>query len=133
MRLVRLALAAALGAVLLAASACGGDGGTNVAANLTGRWVGANARTTVAVTLAQDRTSVTGTGTFSDESGVSSIAVFGTYTPPSFTLTINFPNTTFNPITFSGTVPRSTVMSGTLTGSGYVGEPIQLVRQETAR
>lgn len=131
MRLVRLALAAALGTALLAA--CGGDGGTNVAANLTGRWVGANARTTIGVTLAQDRTSVTGTGTLSDENGVASISVFGTYTPPSFTLTINFPNTPFNPITFSGTVPRSTVMNGTLTGSGYLGEPIQLVRQETAR
>lgn len=111
-------------------AACSGDKSVAPAAfTLTGSWIGTASGTTVVMNLTQTNKDVSGTGTFADNSGGNAITIFGTYDANPLTLTINFPNTVYKPITFSGAVTSATSITGTLNGSGYNNFALSFQRQ----
>ena len=107
---------------------CGGDRVTGVPASIAGRWAGAAEGTSVSMQLTESGTDVAGTGVFTDASGAAQISVRGTYQQPAVNLTLQFPNTNFNPVFLSGTASAD-VITGALNGSGYDNFAITLARQ----
>ena len=123
-------IAAIVTAVFLSVSliGCGGDRVTGVPPSIAGRWTGAASGTSVSMQLTESGTDVAGTGVFSDASGTTQISVRGTYQQPAVNLTLQFPNTNFNPVFLSGTASAD-VITGALNGSGYDNFAITLARQ----
>lgn len=106
------------------------DEPTAVRTTVDGTWTGRANRTSMDVRLVQSGTRVSGNGTFTDERGPDAITVDGTYAAPVITLTILFPNTTFNPITLSGALaPSGASIDARLNGSGYDNFALPLFRQ----
>jgi hypothetical protein len=120
---------ATVAAVILFLSAgCGGDRVTGVPTSISGRWAGAASGTSVSMQLTESGIEVSGAGVFTDASGASQISVSGTYHQPAVSLTLQFPNTNFNPVFLSGTASAD-VITGALNGSGYNNFAITLARQ----
>jgi hypothetical protein len=107
---------------------CGGDRVTGVPSSIAGRWAGAARGTSVTMQLSQSGSDVVGAGVFTDVSGASDVTVRGSYVPAEVNLTLQFPNTNFNPVVLSGTASGD-VITGALNGSGYDNFAITLARQ----
>jgi hypothetical protein len=107
---------------------CGGDRVTGVPLSIAGRWAGTARGTSVSMQLTESGTGVSGTGVFTDASGASQVSIEGTYQQGAVNLTLQFPNTNFNPVFLSGTASAD-VITGALNGSGYNNFAITLARQ----
>ena len=113
---------------LISPVGCGGDRVTGVPLSISGRWAGAASGTSVSMQLTESGIEVSGAGVFTDASGAAQISVSGTYHQPAVSLTLQFPNTNFNPVFLSGTASAD-VITGALNGSGYDNFAITLARQ----
>ena len=118
----------AIVAAIMLLVGCGSDRATGVPLSIAGRWTGAAKGTSVSMQLTESGTEVSGTGVFTDASGAAQISVSGTYHQPAVSLTLQFPNTNFNPVFLSGTASAD-VITGALNGSGYNNFAITLARQ----
>ena len=125
---MRPVLATVAAVVFFLSAGCGGDQVTGVPPSIAGRWAGAASGTSVSMQLTESGIEVSGTGVFTDASGVAQISVSGTYQQPAVNLTLQFPNTNFNPVFLSGTASAD-VITGALNGSGYNNFAITLARQ----
>jgi hypothetical protein len=109
---------------------CGDDNGPTTPANPTmdGTWQGvAQGLAVFVLELSQSGTTVTGDGTISDATRVDNVTVDGSNVYPDVTLTISIVG--YNPITFTGSFSDDNTVSGVLNGSGFVDEPLTLVKQ----
>ena len=118
MRLVRRSFPATL--LALALVACGPDNafGPNdksVAGTWNGTWGDADGNSAlIQLTLQQNGSSVTGSGTIVGGDLSESVSVTGSYKRPTFSLTLSISG--YEPILFDGTLTSVTTMSGSLTG-----------------
>lgn len=110
---------------------CGDDDSPTTPANPTmdGTWQGTIMQGFVlySLQLSQSGDTVTGNGTASYADQVDTITINGTNTYPNVSLTLTTPG--FAPYVFTGSFSDDNTVSGVLNGSGFVDEPLTLVRQ----
>lgn len=108
-------------------AACGGDSSTAPKQTVAGTWMGVTGLQTLTMTLVENGGVVSGTGTLTNTpTGTRAMTVAGTHTGTSLTATLS--SGTLQPVNLQATVSGNG-MSGTLTGSGFAGDPIMLTRQ----
>lgn len=78
------------------------------------------------LTLAQDGSDITGSGSASGEGGSASLDVTGTRSGTSISLVMT--SSGFADLNYSGTIESSTTINGTLNGSGFQDEPLTLTK-----
>jgi hypothetical protein len=119
-------------ALMLALTACGGDGGSTEPdiPEVTGQWNGpvntSGGSGSLALTLNESDGTVTGTGTLSTAGDALALTITGNYAPPNVSLQMNAAG--FEPMNLSGTVAEDDI-DGTLNGSGFVNIAVTLARQ----
>jgi hypothetical protein len=119
-------------ALMLALTACGGDGGSTEPdiPEVTGQWNGpvntSGGSGSLALTLNESDGTVTGTGTLSTAGDALALTITGNYAPPNVSLQMNASG--FEPMNLSGTVTEDEI-DGTLNGSGFVNIAVALARQ----
>jgi hypothetical protein len=119
-------------ALMLALTACGGDGGSTEPdiPEVTGQWNGpvntSGGSGSLALTLNESDGTVTGTGTLSTAGDAIALTITGNYAPPNVSLQMNAAG--FEPMNLSGTVAEDEI-DGTLNGSGFVNIAVTLARQ----
>ena len=104
--------------------ACGGDS-TELKPTIAGTWTGIAVAATLTLTLQQAGTQVTGNGSLTGPGGSAALTVTGSYTAPSFSLTLDSPG--YTPLNYAGTVNGKT-MVGTLNGTGVTNVSVTLTR-----
>jgi hypothetical protein len=99
--------------------------------DITGSWSGtgvvAGQTFTLTLLLSENNNVVSGNGSLSlPGAGGFALAAAGTYVDPDFTITLSSQG--FQDIAFSGEVNGDDI-AGTFTGSGFLGEEVNLTRQ----
>ena len=92
---------------------------------VTGTWRGSSTGQSFILNMQQSGTAVAGTGTVTSTAGTRTLSISGNYQQPAFSGTL-LP-TGAQPITLVGTTEGSTLV-GTLTGGGFNGEGLALIR-----
>jgi hypothetical protein len=115
-------------ASLLLLSGCGG--GDSAPPVVDGKWAAPTVivGSSMAMSLASQQSSVTGTGTYAAEAGASgTFTVSGTYQPPRLSLVLQYDNGHTG--SYSATLSDASHMNGTITSSGGSASPLEFVKR----
>jgi hypothetical protein len=132
----RKAIAAVIAAATLAGAAAACRQPLDVGNfSVTGKWVGRTTKVvgtdsvhyTFTLNLSQDQRSVSGSGTIAADTASAATKVSGAWAYPAVTLQLT--SSGFAPLGFASQFATRDSLKGTLTGSGFTGATLTLVRQ----
>jgi hypothetical protein len=113
-------------AVLLAGLMSCSKSATEPKPTVTGTWTGIRGSQLFTLSLVDNSGVVAGSGTLTNTpTGTRALTISGTFIAPTMTITMS--SGTLQPISLVATVTGKS-MGGTLTGSGFTGEAIELTR-----
>lgn len=114
--------------VLAVMSAACGDSVTGPdRVSINGTWAGSSSGLTVTVTMNEAGGTVSGSGNLSGPGGSTATQVHGTRAGANLSLTLSAQG--FEPTNFTGTIQSNTLITGSLTGSGFNNMAITLNKQ----
>jgi hypothetical protein len=118
-------------ATLMVLAACGRDAVAPGAFTTAGRWTAEREPYAWVLDLTQDGAAIRGTGELSAAADTVPLEVFGEWrpaqaTPPEVGLVFQSPG--YADVAFSGRFATADTLRGTLTGSGFSGDSLVLVR-----
>jgi hypothetical protein len=117
----------ALLASLLVLTACGDSGTGARAPSLSGAWAGSSQGLVLNITVTERDQQVAGSGSLAAGQTSAGVVVEGTHVHPNVSLMLR--PSGFQELNFSGRFTDDNNISGTLQGSGFTGQELQLVRQ----
>jgi hypothetical protein len=104
------------------------DRGTAPLPTLTGNWFGSGGGYVMDLSLTHSGQNVSGDGTLAGVTRTLSVNASGTFSHPTFALTMS--GTTFTDFTFEGTLDsKGTTMTGAMNGSGFNDVEMILTRR----
>jgi hypothetical protein len=104
------------------------DGATGARApSLSGSWAGSSQGFALVVTVAERDQQVVGSGSMAAGQSTFAISIEGVHVYPSVSLMLRTGG--FQDVNFSGRLTDDDNIAGTLQGSGFSGQALQLIRQ----
>jgi hypothetical protein len=118
-----------LGPIMLVAmlAACGDSPTGPDRVSINGTWVGSSSGMTVTVTMNEAGGTVSGSGNISATGGSTATQVHGTRAGANLSLTLSAQG--YEPTNFTGTIQSNTLITGSLTGSGFNNMAITFNKQ----